>query len=75
MEIVIHKKHQREHGKALTKDEEKKLFEATAGTEYQLMFAIAVYTGLRPNEYETAKRDGEIYCCHKQQKKGWQSRI
>ena len=36
------------------------LAEKTAGTEYQLMFAIALYTGLRPNEYETAKRDGDF---------------
>ena len=31
------------------------MLEQTAGTEFQLMFAVALYTGLRPNEYETAK--------------------
>lgn len=58
--IVYHEKHDRKHGEALTKKEEKKLLEATAGTEYQLMFAIALYTGLRPNEYETARKEGKF---------------
>ena len=53
--ILIPVKHEREHGKALSKAEEKYLLEQTAGTEFQLMFAVALYTGLRPNEYETAK--------------------
>lgn len=53
-------KHEGTHGKALTKDEEKKLLNETAGTEYQLMFAIALYTGMRPNEYPSAKIDGKF---------------
>ena len=54
MGMVFHTKHEREHGKALTKDEEKLLLSSTAGTPYQRMFAIGLYTGLRPNEYKTA---------------------
>lgn len=54
MDMVFHQKHERQHGKALTKAEEKLLLEKTAGTPYQLMFAIGLYTGLRPNEYKTA---------------------
>ena len=54
MDMVFHTKHEREHGKALTKDEERRLLEETAGTPYQQMFAIGLYTGLRPNEYKTA---------------------
>ena len=27
----------------------------TDGTPYQIMFAVALYTGLRPNEYKTAR--------------------
>ena len=50
MDMVFHTKHQREHGKALSKDEESKLLAETAGTPYQLMFAVGLYTGLRPNE-------------------------
>ena len=60
IDMVFHTKHEREHGKALTKDEERKLLEQTAGTPYQLMFAIALYTGLRPNEYKTAVIDGDF---------------
>lgn len=58
MDMVFHTKHQREHGKALSKDEERKLLEETAGTPYQLMFAVGLYTGMRPNEYKTARIEG-----------------
>ncbi len=54
MDMVFHTKHEREHGKALTKEEEHKLLTETEGTPYQQMFAVALYTGLRPNEYKTA---------------------
>ena len=54
MDLVFHTKHEREHGKALTKEEELKLLTETEGTPYQQMFAVALYTGLRPNEYKTA---------------------
>lgn len=60
MDMVFHSKHEQQHGSALTKDEEKRLLEATKGTPQQLMFAIALYTGMRPNEYETAKLEGEF---------------
>ena len=55
LDIVFIKKHERKHGIALTRDEEKTLLQAVAGTPYQIMFAVALYTGLRPNEYETAR--------------------
>ena len=54
MDMVFHTKHERVHGKALTKDEERKLLTETEGTPYQQMFAVALYTRLRPNEYKTA---------------------
>ena len=38
--------------------EERKLLEETAGTPYQLMFAVGLYTGMRPNEYKTARIEG-----------------
>lgn len=58
LDIVIFIPHECEHGKALTKDEERKLLAATAGTPWQLMFAVALYTGLRPNEFATARIEG-----------------
>lgn len=70
LDIVIHKKHQSSHGSSLTKKEEALLFASTAGTEYQLMFAIALYTGLRPNEYETAKRKGDFIVAKNSKRKG-----
>lgn len=60
MDMVFHTKHEQQHGTALTKDEEKLLLSSTAGTPQQIMFAIGLYTGMRPNEYETARLDGEF---------------
>ena len=73
LDIVFHQKHDRKHGKALTKTEENKLLEATAGTEYQLMFALALYTGMRPNEFETAKREGKFIVARNSKRKGGKS--
>lgn len=58
--IVIIEKHQRTHGTALTKEEEKKLLDSLEGTRYQMLMAVALYTGLRPNEYKTAKIEGDF---------------
>ena len=49
-DILLYSKRKREHGTALTKDEEKKLFIETAGTPYKQMFAVGLYANLRPNE-------------------------
>ena len=60
VEMVFHQKHEGEHGVALTLDEETLLLSASAGTKYQCMFAVALYTGLRPNEYKTAQIHGDM---------------
>ena len=52
--------YQKEHGTLITKDEERKLFTAFKGTEWELPFAIVLYTGLRPDEYLTATIDGNF---------------
>ena len=71
IDMVFHTKHEREHGKALTKDDDKLLLEKTAGTPYQTMFALALYTGLRPNEYKTAYiEDGFIVANNSKRKNG-----
>lgn len=59
MDLVFQQKHERQHGAALTKQQEKLLLDDTAGTPYQLMFAVGLYTGLRPNEYYSAKIQGD----------------
>lgn len=69
LDMVFHTKHEREHGTALTKEEEKKLLTETAGTPYQLMFAIGLYTGMRPNEYFTAKIEGDFIVANNSKRK------
>lgn len=69
IDVVVHNKHEREHGKALTKDEERLLLSSTAGSPYQLMFAIALYTGLRPSEYKTARIEGNFIVANNSKKK------
>lgn len=58
--MVFYQKHEREHGKAISKDDEKRLLAVYADTPFQIDFAIALYTGLRPNEYTTATIDGDF---------------
>ena len=60
LDIVLHIKHERKHGKALTLEEEKMLLSETAGTPYQKMFAVALYTGIRPYEYKTVRLENRI---------------
>lgn len=69
IDMVFHTKHAREHGKALTKDEEKLLLFSTEGTPYQKMFAIGLYTGLRPNEYKTAVIQGDFIIANNSKRK------
>lgn len=58
--IVVHSEHERTHGKALTKREERELLDGLKGTRYLVPFAVALYTGMRPNEYKTAKIQGDF---------------
>ena len=58
--LVVKMKHECKHGTALTKDEERLLLQAYPNTKYQIIFALALYTGLRPNEYNTAKIEGQF---------------
>ena len=57
LDIVFHTVHERQHGSALTKEEEARLFSAPMGDKYRLIFAIMAYAGLRPNELKTVKID------------------
>ena len=60
MDLIFHVQHERVHGKALTLEEERRLLSETAGTPYQTMFAVALYTGIRPYEYKTVQLRGNI---------------
>lgn len=60
LDIVIHTKHESQHGVALTKEEEKKLLDNTNDVILRNALALALYTGMRPNEYKTAKIEGKF---------------
>lgn len=70
MAIVIVAQHESEHGKALTKVEEKKLLESVKGTRYERVMALALYTGLRPNELYTARIEGNFIVARNSKRKG-----
>lgn len=59
MATVFRQTHDRVHGNALSKDEEYLLLSETE-EKMKLYFALILYTGLRPNEYKTLKRKGNI---------------
>lgn len=60
IDIIVYTQHESETGIVFTKAEEWKLLQETSGTPYQLMFAVILYTGLRPCEYNTARIDGQF---------------
>ena len=60
MDMVFREKHEREHGAALSREEEAKLLAHVRDTEYEVMFAVALYTGMRPVEYQTAAIEGSF---------------
>lgn len=69
VELVFLKKHEQKHGKALSFAEERKLLAETAGTPYQLIFAVALYTGMRPNEYATSRINGNMIIAQNSKRK------
>ena len=57
MNVVFHVPYVSTSGKALTREEEQKLLSSVAPNIAQAL-ALALYTGLRPNEWETARIEG-----------------
>ncbi|AWW06108.1 MAG: integrase [Caudoviricetes sp.] len=70
LDMCFYKKHEREHGVAISKDNENKLLNAYKNTEFELDFAIILYTGLRPCEYKTAIIDGRFIKSQNCKRKG-----
>ena len=60
MDVCLHIPHETIHGKVLTYDEVSYFKKATVGHEYQQIFMIALYTGLRPNEFQKFERKGNF---------------
>ena len=58
--IVQHQKHVKESGTALTKEEETLLLTRLTEPNFRIALAIALFTGLRPNELSTAKIEGDF---------------
>ena len=58
LDVVVHIKQEHEHGKALTRAEELALMRNVEGTPRGILYAILLYTGLRPNELESARIEG-----------------
>ncbi|MDE5563204.1 MAG: site-specific integrase [Clostridiales bacterium] len=69
LDIVYHEKHESEHGKALTSEEEKHLLQ-TAVEPFRTLFAIGLYTGIRPNEYATVQIIGNMVYARNSKRKG-----
>lgn len=59
LDTLIRPTHESVNGTALTLEQEARLLSETP-EKYREAFAIALYTGLRPNEYETLRRDGDM---------------
>lgn len=53
IDMCFYQKHEREHGVAISKADERKLLTAYKDTVFELDFAILLYTGLRPCEYKS----------------------
>lgn len=68
LDTLLRPSHERKHGHALKKQEERQLLE-TSG-KYTESFAIALYTGMRPNEYETVRREGDLLIAKNSKRKG-----
>lgn len=60
LSMIYLPRHERKHGNALSINEENYLLHSCLNTPYFTMFAVALYTGLRPNEYKSARIDGEF---------------
>jgi integrase len=71
VELIVYHKHERKHGKAFTKEEEKELLERLKTTPYYNFVALVLYTGLRPCEWSSI-RIGEkfIYARNCKRKNG-----
>ena len=58
---IIRESYEKETSVALTKNEERELFvQMHVEPLFELAFALALYTGLRPNELKTARIDGDF---------------
>ena len=62
-------KSQRENGVPLTHEEERAFLAAIRGTKYELIFLVALYTGLRPCELSSVQIDGDFIVARNRKQK------
>lgn len=60
LDFFVHTQHDRESGIELSRDEEIKLLNTYAGSVYEIIYSVLLYTGLRPNEYKSAHIEGNF---------------
>lgn len=60
LNYFVHTAHDKKTGIELTRNEEQMLLSTYKGTVYEIIFAVMLYTGLRPNEYKTARIEGDF---------------
>ena len=71
LDLVVKNKHEREHGKSLTIEQEAEFVRAILTERYAPIFITALYTGMRPNEYAHAKfENGFVITINSKRKNG-----
>ena len=60
LSIVMHIRHEKEHGQRLSAEEEAAMLSASAGTPFQPVLAVSLYTGVRPNELSSVRVEGDF---------------
>ena len=61
--------HERKNGVPLSKEEEKTFLARIRGMKYEAVMILALYTGLRPCEYESATIDGDFIVARNRKQK------
>ncbi len=60
LDTVVHIQHDRKNGVPLSPTEERAFVEIIRSTDYAVPFAVILYTGLRPCEYQSARIEGSF---------------
>ncbi len=69
MSTIKRVKSERINGVPLTKEEENAFLQSLRGTKYEAVFAISLYTGVRPCELPTVRIDGDFIVAQNRKQK------
>ena len=74
MSVIIIKKHERQKGSRLTKEQEQNLLKLIKGTKYETSIKLYLYTGARPSELKTIYFDWDegTFTLHNSKLKSYQ---